>query len=48
LDGAKLNVAKVTRVVRDGGKQMPGYGNQLSADELTRLSAFVARKSHLP
>lgn len=42
LDGVSLDAAGIEGIVRDGRGSMPGFGDQLSDQEIAAVAAFVA------
>jgi ubiquinol-cytochrome c reductase cytochrome b subunit len=46
--GKRMHKDEIERQIRDGGKQMPPFGDELSDDEMHKLVDYLAHKKKAP
>jgi mono/diheme cytochrome c family protein len=46
--GKRLSKAQIEQQIKDGGKQMPAFGDVLSQDEMKELVDYLVHKKKLP
>jgi ubiquinol-cytochrome c reductase cytochrome b subunit len=46
--GKQMHKNEIERQIRDGGKQMPPFGDELSDDEMHKLVDYLAHKKKAP
>lgn len=46
--GKRMSKAQIAQQIRDGGKQMPAFGDVLSQDEVKELVDYLAHNKRLP